>query len=70
MKSKLFIFCSECGSFEREVKTKKDMYKFCPMCGEKMRGIKIPEKKYFKCKEEIKSVGLGMWFGIETMFKD
>lgn len=68
MKSKLFVYCKECGSFDKEVKTKKDMYKFCPMCGCKLKGVKIPEKKYNESIEDIKGLGITMWFGIETMF--
>lgn len=68
MKPKLFVFCRECGSFEHEIKIKSDLYKFCPLCGKKLKGAKIPGKKYLECIEEIKGLGVGMWFGIETMF--
>ena len=69
MKPRFFVFCSEC-SFEHELKTKSDMMKFCSNCGTKLRGIKIPGKKYFECKDEIKNIGICMWFGIETMFAE
>jgi len=70
MKSKLFVYCSDCGGFDREVKTKKDLYKFCPMCGKELKGVKIPLNVYNLAKDEIKNIGINMWFGIEDMFKD
>lgn len=68
MKPKLFVFCSGCGDFDKDVRTKKDLYKFCPMCGEKLRGVKIPLNQYLKDRDQIKTVGINMWFGIESMF--
>lgn len=70
MKPKLFVFCSECGNFEHEIKTKKDLYKYCPLCSKKLKGVKIPGKTYFESKGEIENIGVCMWFGIETMFDE
>ena len=70
MKSKLFVYCNDCGGFDKEIKSKKDLYKFCPMCGKKLKGVKIPLNQYLKCKNEIKSIGVNMWFGIETIFSE
>lgn len=70
MKPKLFVFCSGCGSFEKEIKTKKELIKYCPKCGLKLRGLKIPIKIYNKAKKDIEGLGIAMWFGIEDMFKE
>lgn len=70
MKSKLFVFCPDCGSFDHEVKTKKDLYKFCPLCGKNLKCVKIPWKKYIKSEDEINNLGVCMWYGIETLFDD
>ena len=64
----MFIFCKKCGDFDKEVITKKDVYKFCPMCGKTLTGVKIPGKTYLKAQNEIKSIGINMWVGIETTF--
>lgn len=69
MTSKLFIFCSGCGSFDKEINNKKELINYCPDCGCKLRGLKIPLKIYNKEKENIKGLGVSMWFGIEDAFK-